>query len=74
MVDPANTVVEQNNDNNSFTAPSQLVVGQAPGPDLQVTRHHLQPAEPGGRRARSRFTVAVNNRGTSAAARPPSPG
>jgi subtilase family serine protease len=36
VVDPTNAVPEQNNDNNSFTASSQLVIGQPPGPDLQV--------------------------------------
>ena len=46
MVDPANTIPEQNDDNNSFTAPSQLVVGQAPGPDLQVLSVTSTPANP----------------------------
>jgi subtilase family serine protease len=32
LVDPANTVVEQNDANNRFSAASQLVVAQAPGP------------------------------------------
>jgi hypothetical protein len=65
VVDPANTVAEQNNDNNTFTAATQLVVGQAPGPDLQVVAITSNPANPAVGAAVS-FTVAVNNRGTSA--------
>ncbi|MET8151937.1 CARDB domain-containing protein [Actinoplanes sp. NPDC049668] len=66
VVDPANAVAEQNNDNNTFTAPTQLVVGQAPGPDLQVLGITTNPANPAVGAAVS-FTVAVNNRGTSGA-------
>lgn len=66
-VDPANTIVEQNNDNNTFTAPTQLVVAQAPGPDLQVLSITSNPPNPAVG-AQVTFTVAVNNRGTSAAA------
>ncbi|WP_203836743.1 CARDB domain-containing protein [Winogradskya humida] len=65
-VDPANTVPEQNNDNNSFTAASPLVVGQAPGPDLQVLSITSTPANPAVG-APVTFTVAINNRGTSTA-------
>ncbi|MEU8655654.1 CARDB domain-containing protein [Actinoplanes philippinensis] len=61
-VDPANTVAESNNDNNTFTAAGQLVVGQAPGPDLQVTAINLTPANPAAGAAVS-FTVTVQNRG-----------
>ncbi|MET0136242.1 MAG: CARDB domain-containing protein, partial [Kibdelosporangium sp.] len=64
VVDPANTIVEQNNDNNSFTAPTQLVVGQAPGPDLQVTGITTSPSNPAVGTPVT-FTVSVNNRGTS---------
>jgi hypothetical protein len=67
VVDPANTVAEQNNDNNTFTATSQLVVAQAPGPDLQVTALDTNPANPAAGAAVS-FTVTVANRGTSTAA------
>ncbi|MGC4940815.1 CARDB domain-containing protein [Kribbella sp. DT2] len=67
VVDPTNTVVEQNNDNNAFTAPTQLVIAQAAGPDLQVTGVTTNPANPAVGQAVS-FTVAVNNRGTSASA------
>jgi hypothetical protein len=67
VVDPANTVPEQNNDNNSLTAAGPLVVGPAPGPDLQVTGITTNPSNPAVGAAVS-FTVAVNNRGTSSAA------
>ncbi|GIF77194.1 hypothetical protein Asi02nite_67120 [Asanoa siamensis] len=67
VVDPTNTIIEQNNANNSTTAPSQLVVAQAPGPDLQITGITTNPANPAVGAAVS-FTVSVNNRGTSAAA------
>ncbi|MFC8296257.1 CARDB domain-containing protein [Micromonospora orduensis] len=64
-VDPANTVVEQNNGNNSLTAPSPLVVAQAPGPDLQVLSIAANPPNPAVG-ASVTFTVAVRNRGTTA--------
>jgi uncharacterized repeat protein (TIGR01451 family) len=64
-VDPTNQVVEQSNDNNSFTASSPLVVAQAPGPDLQVTNVTSNPPNPAVG-ASVTFTVAVNNRGTTA--------
>jgi hypothetical protein len=67
VVDPADTVAEQNNANNTFTASTPLVVSQAPGPDLQVTGITTNPANPAAGSAVS-FTVAVNNRGTSSAA------
>ncbi|GAA0816603.1 CARDB domain-containing protein [Spirilliplanes yamanashiensis] len=66
VVDPANTVPEQNNDNNRFTAAAQLVVAQAPGPDLTVTAITSNPPNPAVGAAVT-FTVAVQNRGTSAA-------
>ncbi|WP_086857335.1 CARDB domain-containing protein [Amycolatopsis lexingtonensis] len=65
-VDPANTVVEQNDTNNTFTASSPLVVAQAPGPDLEVTGITSNPPNPAAGAAVS-FTVAVHNRGTSGA-------
>jgi hypothetical protein len=67
VVDPTNAIVEQNNDNNTFTAPSQLVIAQAPGPDLQVLSITSNPPNPAVG-AQVTFTVAVNNRGTSASA------
>ncbi|MDG4779717.1 CARDB domain-containing protein [Micromonospora sp. WMMD961] len=65
VVDPTNTIVEQNNGNNSLTAPSPLVVAQAPGPDLQVLSIASNPPNPAVG-ASVTFTVAVRNRGTTA--------
>jgi uncharacterized repeat protein (TIGR01451 family) len=65
VVDPTNTVIEQNDGNNAFTAPTQLVVAQAPGPDLQVLGITSNPPNPAVG-AQVTFTVAVNNRGTTA--------
>ncbi|MGI5238374.1 discoidin domain-containing protein [Dactylosporangium sp. CA-139066] len=64
-VDPANSVIEQNNDNNTLVASTNLVVVQAPGPDLQVLAVASNPASPAAGAAVS-FTVQVNNRGTTA--------
>ncbi|MFI7675878.1 CARDB domain-containing protein [Actinophytocola sp. NPDC049390] len=65
-VDPANTVLEQNDTNNTFTSPTPLVIAQAPGPDLRVTGITSNPPNPAVGAAVS-FTVAVHNRGTSGA-------
>ena len=65
LVDPANKIVEQDDTNNRFTAATPLVVAQAPGPDLQVTGITTNPPNPAVGAAVT-FTVAVNNRGTSA--------
>jgi uncharacterized repeat protein (TIGR01451 family) len=65
VVDPDNTVAEQNNDNNTFTSATPLVVGQAPGPDLQIAAITSNPANPAAGSPVS-FTVAVRNRGTTA--------
>ncbi|WNV86343.1 discoidin domain-containing protein [Umezawaea sp. Da 62-37] len=67
LVDPTNKVVEQDDTNNRFTAATQLVVAQAPGPDLQVTGVTTNPANPAVG-SQVTFTVSVNNRGTSAVA------
>ncbi|HEX6360621.1 CARDB domain-containing protein [Actinophytocola sp.] len=66
-VDPANTVIEQNDTNNTHTAPSPLVITQAPGPDLVVTGVTANPPNPA-IGAPVTFTVNVHNRGTSGAA------
>jgi hypothetical protein len=66
VVDPTNAIVEQNDDNNTFTAPTPLVVGQAPGPDLQVLSVTSNPPNPAVG-TQVTFAVAVNNRGTSSA-------
>ncbi|WP_406631170.1 CARDB domain-containing protein [Amycolatopsis sp. WGS_07] len=65
-VDPANTVLEQDETNNTYTAPTQLVIAQAPGPDLEVTGITSNPPNPAVGAAVT-FTVAVHNRGTSGA-------
>ncbi|WP_328997493.1 discoidin domain-containing protein [Kribbella sp. NBC_00709] len=65
VADPANAIVEQNDDNNTLQATTQLAVAQAPGPDLQITGITSNPANPAPGAAVS-FTVAVNNRGTTA--------
>jgi hypothetical protein len=65
VVDPTDTIIEQDNDNNGFTAPGQLVVGQSPGPDLQVLSINSTPQNPAVGAA-VQFTVAVKNRGTTA--------
>ncbi|MFI6821098.1 CARDB domain-containing protein [Micromonospora sp. NPDC050187] len=64
VVDPANTVPEQNNDNNTFTSATPLVVAQAPGPDLQVVGIATNPSNPAVGAAVT-FTVSVRNRGIS---------
>ncbi|MFC8454039.1 CARDB domain-containing protein [Kitasatospora sp. NPDC057223] len=67
VVDPTDTVAEQDNSNNSRTAASKLTVTQAPGPDLTVTGITTNPANPPVG-ASVGFTVAVQNRGTTAVA------
>ena len=66
-VDPTLTVIELNNANNVFTSPTSMVVAQAPGPDLQITGVTPSNSNPAAGAAVS-FTVAVNNRGTTAVA------
>ncbi|TCC57395.1 APHP domain-containing protein [Kribbella pittospori] len=65
VADATNTVVEQNDSNNTFQSPTQLIVGQAAGSDLQVTGITSNPANPAPGSQVS-FTVVVNNRGTTA--------
>ncbi|NEB76613.1 APHP domain-containing protein [Streptomyces sp. SID14478] len=67
VVDPQDTVAEQDNDNNSRTADSKLTVGQSPGPDLEVTDITSNPASPAVGKDVT-FAVKVHNRGTSAVA------
>ncbi|MFB7593786.1 CARDB domain-containing protein [Streptomyces sp. NPDC056160] len=64
VVDPTDTIAELDNTNNSRNAASQLVVAQAPGPDLEVTGITTDPTSPAVG-AKVTFTVAVHNRGTS---------
>ncbi|MGX1128299.1 hypothetical protein RKD49_000489 [Streptomyces glaucescens] len=65
VVDPTDTVAELDNSNNGRNAATKLVVGQAPGPDLEVMGITTNPASPAVG-AKVTFTVAVRNRGTSA--------
>ncbi|MFI8287706.1 CARDB domain-containing protein [Streptomyces sp. NPDC085614] len=67
VVDPTDTVAEQDDTNNSRTAAGKLVVGQSPGPDLRVTGITTNPASPAVGSAVT-FTVAVENRGTTGVA------
>ncbi|WP_328864221.1 CARDB domain-containing protein [Streptomyces sp. NBC_00304] len=64
-VDPTDTVIEQDNTNNSRTAASKLVVSQSPGPDLEVVGITSSPANPAVGSTVT-FTVSVHNRGTTA--------
>ncbi|MET9588750.1 CARDB domain-containing protein [Streptomyces sp. NPDC006539] len=65
VVDPTDTISEQDNSNNSRTADAELTVGQSPGPDLEVTGVTSNPANPAVG-SNVTFTVRVHNRGTSA--------
>ncbi|WP_217140117.1 CARDB domain-containing protein [Streptomyces sp. AC627_RSS907] len=67
VVDPRDTVAELDDSNNSRTATDRLVVERTPGPDLEVRSITTTPATPAVGAPVS-FTVAVHNRGTSAAA------
>ncbi|WP_399921357.1 CARDB domain-containing protein [Streptomyces kanamyceticus] len=64
VVDPTDTIPEQDNSNNSRTAASKMTVSQSPGPDLQVTGINSNPAAPAVG-ANVTFSVKVRNRGTS---------
>ncbi|MEU3738825.1 CARDB domain-containing protein [Streptomyces sp. NPDC032198] len=64
VVDPTDTIDEQNDDNNSRTAESKLTVGQSAGPDLEVTGITSSPANPAVG-AKVTFAAKVHNRGTS---------
>lgn len=67
VVDPGGTVAEQDETDNAFTAPAKLVVGEAPGPDLEVVSVTSNPASPAVGAAVS-FSVQVRNRGNEAVA------
>ncbi|MEU6764962.1 CARDB domain-containing protein [Streptomyces sp. NPDC046853] len=66
VVDPTDTIDEQNDDNNSRTADDKLTVSQSPGPDLEVTGITSSPANPAVG-AKVTFAAKVHNRGTSGA-------
>ncbi|NYV74488.1 CARDB domain-containing protein [Streptomyces sp. UH6] len=65
VVDRTDTVAELDDTNNSRTADGKLTVSRAAGPDLRVTGITTDPASPAVGASVS-FTVAVNNRGTTA--------
>ncbi|MEV0094629.1 CARDB domain-containing protein [Streptomyces sp. NPDC050738] len=65
VVDPTDTIPEQDNSNNSRTADTKLTVGQTPGPDLEATGITSNPASPAVG-SKVTFAVKVHNRGTSA--------
>ncbi|KZM34367.1 CARDB domain-containing protein [Oerskovia enterophila] len=62
VVDPTNTVVEKDETDNAFTSPTKLVVGEAPGPDLEIVSVSSTPANPAVGAAVT-FSVQVRNRG-----------
>ncbi|GAA1902887.1 CARDB domain-containing protein [Streptomyces durmitorensis] len=64
VVDPSDTIDEQDDDNNSRTATDKLTVRQSPGPDLEVTGITSNPANPAVG-AKVTFTAKVHNRGTT---------
>ncbi|MFC9290199.1 CARDB domain-containing protein [Streptomyces sp. NPDC057052] len=66
VVDPRGTVAELDDTNNSRAASNRLVVDRSPGPDLEVRSLTTSPAAPAVGVPVS-FTVAVHNRGTTAA-------
>ncbi|GHB39419.1 hypothetical protein GCM10010377_32760 [Streptomyces viridiviolaceus] len=66
VADPRDTIAELDDTNNSRTAADRLVVARAPGPDLEVRSITTNPAHPAVGAPVS-FTVAVHNRGTTAA-------
>ncbi|AQZ61363.1 unnamed protein product [[Actinomadura] parvosata subsp. kistnae] len=63
-VDEDGNVPEQNEANNAHTAPTSLMVAEAPGPDLRVLSISPTPPNPAAG-TRVTFTVAVQNRGTT---------
>ncbi|MEU5957613.1 CARDB domain-containing protein [Streptomyces sp. NPDC047525] len=64
VVDPSDTIDEQDDENNSRTATDKLTVGQSPGPDLEITGITSNPANPAVG-AKVTFTAKVHNRGTT---------
>ncbi|MEW2180122.1 CARDB domain-containing protein [Streptomyces sp. NPDC005406] len=67
VVDPTDTIVEQDNSNNSRTAATKLEIGQSPGPDLEVLGITSSPSNPAVGAAVT-FSVSVHNRGTTGVA------
>ncbi|WP_285564051.1 CARDB domain-containing protein [Streptomyces sp. RTGN2] len=69
VVDPTDTIVEQDNSNNSRTAATKLQIAQSPGPDLEVLGITSSPSNPAVGAAVT-FTASVHNRGTTAVTSP----
>ncbi len=66
-VDESNTVIEQNETNNAFTASSPLVVKPVDSSDLVASPVSWSPGNPAGGSTVT-FTVAIKNQGTIASA------
>ncbi|MEU6427184.1 discoidin domain-containing protein [Microbispora sp. NPDC046973] len=66
-VDESNTVIEQNETNNAFTASSPLVVKPVDSSDLVASPVSWSPGNPAGGSTVT-FTVAIKNQGTVASA------
>ncbi len=66
-VDEANTVVELNDDNNSFTNGTSLVVSPVPSSDLVAAASSWSPSNPSAGNTVT-FSVAIKNQGTVASA------
>jgi hypothetical protein len=66
-VDEANTVIEQHDDNNSFTSPTPLVVAPVASSDLIASPSGWTPGNPSAGNAVA-FSVSIKNQGTVASA------
>ncbi|MFD3913355.1 discoidin domain-containing protein [Streptomyces sp. NPDC058603] len=67
VADPANTVIEQNETNNSYTSPSALVVRPVSSSDLVAATVSTSPSSPSAGDTVT-FSVAIRNQGTVASA------
>ncbi|PZG07007.1 Secreted glycosyl hydrolase [Micromonospora craterilacus] len=66
-VDPANTVIEQNESNNSYTSPTRLTVSPVASSDLVASAVTWSPGTPAAGATVS-FAVTLRNQGTIASA------
>ncbi|MFD7287476.1 discoidin domain-containing protein [Streptomyces sp. NPDC059863] len=67
VADPANTVIEQNETNNSYTSPTPLVVKPVSSSDLVASTVSTSPSSPSAGDTVT-FSVAIKNQGTVASA------
>src|SRR6185369_4811718 len=67
IVDEANTVVEQNDANNSYTSPTSLVVAPVASSDLIASAVTWSPGNPAAGNTVT-FSVTLKNQGTIASA------